>query len=244
MQSNIAQPRIYSTFLSVLRTASRLLWIDRLRFLYIQRIKGFDVPTAPYFDSEQTTAWFMQTLANCRYYLEYGSGGSTYTAAKCGKPFTSVDSDRHFLAAVKDRIQDDALYNENNQNFVHVDIGPTSSWGKPIFLLFCSRERLRGFSEYSRFRTEFTNDGGNPDLILIDGRFRVACALKAIQALRHREGWTIVVDDYVGRDYYKVVENFAKLEFFVGRMAVFKRATEYDETSYLNALRDYENDWR
>lgn len=212
-------------------------------FFYNQRIRGFVVPTLPFFDSEKSAEWFLHRLSAAKRYFEFGSGGSTYTAAKYGKPFTTVDSDPYFLDAVRRKIISDGLGDETKQRFLYRDIGLTAAWGKPITLLPPTRRRCKKFASYSDF--EFgAPDTDRPDLILIDGRFRVACALKVIRALRGFHDWEMVIDDYVGRPHYAIVERFARLDCFVGRMAVFGNAGEGDNSDLAGVIDSYERDHR
>ena len=141
--------------------------------------------------------------------IEYGSGGSTVLAADLGKRVISVESDKgwaHRLAAALDKISDQAQVH-------HVDIGPTGAWGVP--------ERLRFHQTFHRYALSVWDrpDIGEPDLVLIDGRFRAAC-LAAVR-LRAKRPTTVLFDDYVERKYYHGVENLARKEEVVGRMARF-----------------------
>jgi hypothetical protein len=208
--------------------------------VYVRRIKGFSVGENPLFDSEESTRWFIRKLEDATVYLEYGSGGSTCFAARLGKRFTTVDSDKFFLNAVKKHIAGKGFLNEHNQRYIHADIGLTTWWGFPVFVGPSSADRSRKFRAYSNFPPE----EWQPDLILIDGRFRVACALKTVAALSGKSGWTMIIDDYTERPEYHEVERFARLEKFVGRMAVFSDAIPAAQSELQNAIRSYETDWR
>ena len=117
----------------------------------------------------------------------------------------------------------DAGYATPNQHYVHADIGVTGTWGYPIKFKNVGDDQLARFAAYSDMPPTL-----RPDLILIDGRFRVACALKCIKALGDDTGWVIVVDDYVDRTGYHVIEEFAQLQKMVGRMAVFGAKSDLD----------------
>ena len=215
-----------------------------LRFMFTQRIWGFSIQETPHFDSQRSTDYFSEKLRNCRYYLEFGSGGSTCLAAKLGKPFTVVESDPVFLKAVRNKIKIKGLLNQSNQNFIHANIGMTESWGKPVIIFTPSINRLDAFRKYSDFPVRPSGPDGLPDLILVDGRFRVACALKAFRALRNQENWTLIVDDYANRPNYHVLEKFAKLERRVGRMAVFDEVIPGQEDKLAATIERYVHDSR
>ena len=76
--------------------------------------------------------------------------------------------------------------------------------------------------------------------MLVDGRFRVACALKAVRMLSSQDEWSIIVDDYTGRPSYEVITEFAQIDKFVGRMAVFTRAKDVDPELLESTIREYE----
>ncbi len=141
--------------------------------------------------------------------LEYGSGGSTVLAAQAGKRVVSVESDKAWadrLAAHLAGISDKAAVH-------HVDIGPTKDWGRPRDTSGATRYHRYALSVWDR------EDLGDPDLVLIDGRFRAAC-LAAVM-LRATRPTTVLFDDYADRPYYHDVEKLARKEEMVGRMARF-----------------------
>lgn len=141
--------------------------------------------------------------------LEYGSGGSTMLAALLGKAVVSVESDR----AWADRLTE-ALHPVSAKAQVHhVDIGPTTDWGRPSDASGAARYHRYALSVWDR------PDLGEPDLVLIDGRFRAAC-LAAVM-LRAKRPTVVLFDDYVERKYYHGVEKLARKEEVVGRMARF-----------------------
>ena len=222
------------------RLKSLYHWI---RFFYIQRVRGFDVPSAPHFDSDETARWFTAQMLQSRKYFEWGAGGSTYLAASNQIPFTTIDSDRYFLSAVVRKIKKEGLYAKDYQTFLYANIGLTKVWGKPIIWGYLSKKRLASFRKYSDFPV--TSNEEMPDLILVDGRFRVACALKAFKVLSNRqEPWRLVVDDYTGRPNYAVLERFGRLECYVGRMAIFNGVAVNSSYELDNAIFKYEDDFR
>lgn len=208
-----------------------------------QRLVDFDVPSLPHFDSDETTRWFMSKLVASKMYLEYGSGGSTCLAAKNGIRFVSVDSDRFFLNSVKNKIIKGDLYREADQVFRHADIGVTGGWGKPIIIGEPSAARLDKFRRYSDFPEEIGTRFPLPDLVLVDGRFRVACALKAMRALQSEKGWLLLVDDYVNRPNYQILLEFGVLQGYVGRMAIFNGLLDSSKDKLDAAIKQYEVDF-
>ena len=213
-----------------------------MRFIARKYLFGFDIPLEPYFATPESKLWFTEALASCRYYVEFGSGGSTCLAARLGKPFVTVESDKKFLRAVKDKIVSVGYYNPDRQSFHYADVGFTGPLGKPVYFLKLSGQRKANFRRYSDFPLPPHGSLGLPDLVLIDGRFRVACALKSIQALQDSEGWLIVVDDYGKRESYEVIKKFAHEVRRIGHMAVFQKKSDIDAAELSAAIKRFELD--
>jgi hypothetical protein len=141
--------------------------------------------------------------------LEYGSGGSTVLAAEAGCHVISVESD----AAWAKRLSDHLAAYADRVKLHHADIGPTGAWGVP--------RRVNEFAKFHGYALSVWDrpDFREPDLVLIDGRFRASC-LVAIM-LRARRPTTVLFDDYKRRRYYHGVERLARKDAMVGRMARF-----------------------
>jgi hypothetical protein len=166
-------------------------------------------------------AEFERSLRAANYYLEFGAGGSTVMAALLGKQGVSVEGDPHYLRDVRRKLKTIP----NRIETIHVDIGRTEQWGYPQDRR-PTRENMAKWLEYvaAPFRKL---DGRFFDLVLIDGRFRAACALKTISEARARNASVrILIDDYHDADdprpHYQIVEQYAPLTRLAGRMAVFE----------------------
>lgn len=143
--------------------------------------------------------------------LEYGSGGSTLVAAAAGKPILSVESDRKWAANMTAVLARD--FPGAPAEVIWSDVGPTKKWGTP-----------RNASGHQRFHAYplavwDRPDIGTPDLVLIDGRFRIACFCATV--LRMTAPLRLLFDDYGDRPEYAVVEALARPVRLVGRMAEF-----------------------
>ena len=172
------------------------------------------VPERPHMP-EPVIAWLEEKLRLSTCFLEYGSGGSTRLAASIGVPhIVSVESDRAFAAAVHAAVTSSET--QSLCKVIHADIGRTKGWGHPVGF-----EAFRRWPNYSLAPWDFLR--GNhpaPDLILIDGRFRVACFLASL--LEAQPGTAILFDDYGDRvARYGHVEAFVRPAEQIDRSAVF-----------------------
>lgn len=145
--------------------------------------------------------------------LEYGSGGSTFMGAQMeGKRILSVESDSAYMDYVRTQI--DAHGQKSECIIKHVDIGPTKEWGHPV-----DNRRQAFFGEYPLqiWSQPWAKD---VELVLIDGRFRVACFVASL--INMKNPGLILFDDYAKRKFYHAVEEFMPPVKMVGRMAVFE----------------------
>ena len=145
--------------------------------------------------------------------LEYGSGGSSFVAMEVGarKLFT-VESDADWAARIAESLS--AAFPGRAAQVHHVDIGPTTDWGRPA--------DTSGFAAYPDYATTVWDrpDFEMPDVVLIDGRFRVACFLTVM--LRATRPVTVLFDDYHKRPEYHWIEEFCAPVGRARRMARFE----------------------
>lgn len=156
----------------------------------------------------------MELMRQAKCYLEYGTGGTTVQAMELGIPaIFAVESDPLWLEAVRYRTSQIASASECE--FIGVDIGPTSEWGYPT-----SETHWRSYTKYALdVWAACRAKNVSPDLILIDGRFRLACLLASI--LYGKPGCRILVDDYFARPYYAEVEQVILPARIIDRAAEF-----------------------
>lgn len=176
-------------------------------FFYAQRVKGFAPPGEPELDAEALQR-LTSELKQCRNYLEFGSGGSTLLANRLGVRTTSVESDPYYANVVREAISNASLV-----TILTPDMGITLEWGWPAF---GTKRKGRPYVGAPFPMRPF------PDLILVDGRYRIACALEsARQANGAGKNCTLIVDDYLERPHYHVVEQYLGKPERVGRAAIF-----------------------
>ncbi|EBA11236.1 hypothetical protein RCCS2_10705 [Roseobacter sp. CCS2] len=160
---------------------------------------------------QQEAELLRKTYGSGSYILEYGSGGSTLEALKLGRHVTAVESDPDWAKGLDDALG--SLGYQGRYEIIPVDIGKVGKWGKP--------RDGSGFESYHRYALSVWDHPSfvNPDVVLIDGRFRVACFCAVV--MRTVKPVRVLIDDYQSRDSYHVVERIIKPTQIVGRMAVF-----------------------
>jgi hypothetical protein len=126
------------------------------------------------FEGEDRLMEAAMASAQGRNYLEFGLGGSTLAAIRAGfAQVVAVDTSLEWVAAARGHAEVAPRIANGSATLIHADIGPTRSWGFPA-----SRERLDQWPDYIRAPwAEWSRRGALPDLVYVDGRFRVACCL-------------------------------------------------------------------
>ena len=135
-------------------------------------------------------------------YLEYGSGGSTVYACKFSNlnKIKTIESDRKWALEMKEVCP--------KADINYINIGRTGKCGTPVDKL-----SIDSWKNYSmNYSSEF-------DLVLIDGRFRVACLLNIIL----KKGNPIILfHDFNNRPEYHIVKQFCTILESIDTLVVLK----------------------
>ena len=158
---------------------------------------------------------FKKLILDAKIYFEYGCGKSTeYTYKNSKASIFSVDTSKEWAFKILNLSKGSS---NDRLSVKWIDVGDVGDWGYPI-----SFEKSHNFINYANW---FWNFRLKPDLVLIDGRFRILCFLTSIKFASI--GTKIIFDDYTNRPFYHVVERFLKIKSTCGRQALF----EVDERS-------------
>lgn len=186
----------------------------------------------PHFDDD-TKLMFSELISKSKCYLEYGSGGSTlYSLKKSNVSHVySVESDAVFTNTLLNVLTEGE---RSRLSLVAIDLGETGPWGFPV-----DESGAHSYWSYPSSVWEMIARLDNyPDLILIDGRFRVACFL--ISLLHAREDTVIIFDDFYDRDHYEIVQKYLDVTERAGRSAIFRTGTPLrPDAEYISQLLKY-----
>jgi len=165
------------------------------------------------------TTMFYKFLDKATVYFEYGTGGSTYQANIRNNiiKIYSVESDIQWLNKLQQQIRSGKvvfLYNE-------MDAQPNKC-GYPG-----ENSTPTQMINYSNHIRNLSKDEQQKiDLVLIDGRFRIACCLKCFDVIK--SDCLIAFDDFLNRkqyhivlDYYDIIEKTAD-----ERMVILKKKND------------------
>lgn len=124
----------------------------------------------PYMTPAETAA-FTRYRDKSRNYFEFGCGGSTVFCDSPQRRIKSIDNNEEWLNKVRPLVG-------STTELIYINTGPVLEYGNPA-----DPAQVAGWAEYS---LAFNQRDPDTDLVLVDGRFRVACALQ------------IVLSDYTG----------------------------------------------
>ena len=194
-----------------------------------------DTALSPHMDPEGLD-FFIRAISRSKCYLEYGAGKSTIYAAKVAHipKLVSVDSDPIWIENLS-KVLDPSRVADQELHLIYADIGKTEAWGNPV--------DSSGFKSYWRYPTVpwmfCRRNKWEPDLILIDGRFRVASFLYSL--ILCESPATVMFDDYAERPHYHVIEQFLPLSRLCGRMAIFELNPVEVNKDIIAVLMEYSN---
>lgn len=182
-------------------------------------------------------------LDNATYYQEFGSGGSTVAALKRKniKKVHTVESAKRWINKLSRRNDISAAISSGRLKLVHADIGPTADWGYPKN--DAHREKWPDYSGKAAEQHQWLEDPVHFDLVFVDGRFRVACLLKALQRVPEAQRGNVkfAMHDYTDRlDKYQAVEKFVKRVHEVKRLVVFQPLASIDEDELQAFIEEYQ----
>jgi len=167
-------------------------------------------------------------LAGATSFAEWGAGGSTWRAGRAASlsRVLSIESSAGW-AAVAAR----GCAPPRCESRV-VDVGPTGAYGTPV-----GDAARAQWPAYSRALAPGGGGGGGGvaavDLVLVDGRFRVACAARALRAHPLAR---LLVHDW-GRPAYAPVLAVADVVEVTGTLALLRRRADATDER-LDALAD------
>lgn len=180
-------------------------------------------------------------LDQAKVYFEFGSGGSTYQALKRNLKIFSVESDISWHRQIrKDLINFtniiNSFYQEHRINsifspeitFLTVDLH-----SKPNSLGWPGKDST--FEDCLRYMRAYNHTKYNADLILIDGRFRVACALNVAKEINTNV--IVIWHDFLTRDFYHIALNYFEIIDSADNIVALKVRQNYFD---LNILEKYE----
>jgi hypothetical protein len=145
--------------------------------------------------------------------VEFGAGGSTLIFARsAAERIVTIEPDGAWIARLSEQPAVASAITAGRLTFVQPDIGPLGPWGRPTDPATQERWPTYAQAPWSAI------DPPTVDLVLVDGRFRVASALAAL--LHCRSDVSIVFHDFWPRPHYHPVLRWLHVANLVDTLAV------------------------
>lgn len=172
--------------------------------------KKYNIKRGIFFGSIKANLLLKKLITKSNFIYEYGSGSSTLYYHKFKKKFVSIELDSGFITNLSKR-------KNLLKNIQHINIGITGEFSYP---LICSKNKVL---KYIQSIDKYFKSNKKIDLILIDGRFRMACCLNLLkyQDRLKKNNTKIVLDDYVNRIHYHDIKKYFYLKRY-GRLALIR----------------------
>jgi len=142
-----------------------------------------------------------------RNYFEFGCGGSTVFCDSPQRKIKSIDNNEVWLNKVRPLISP-------TTELIYINTGPVLEYGNPA-----DPTLVAGFADYS---LAFSQRDSETDLVLVDGRFRIACALQIV--LSNYTG-VVLLHDAERSEYQPVFKFFTVIERVENLIALRVRST-------------------
>ncbi|WP_421990358.1 hypothetical protein [Roseococcus sp.] len=140
--------------------------------------------------------------AGARAAVEFGCGGSTLALLEeLSGPLVSVETDARWLARLRGEPGCVEAASNGLWCGIHADLGAVANWGWP-------RDPTR-YADGPIYWNAPWMLCPQPGFVLVDGRFRVACAMAALARLA--PDGVVAIHDFWGREHYRPVLEFAEL---------------------------------
>lgn len=156
---------------------------------------------------------FESYISNINSYFEFGVGGSTvFVHENSNAKIVGVDSSRQWIERVNGYVDD-------RVNLKFVDIGPVGDWGMP--------KNEQNKSNWPVYSTTINTIDIMPEVILVDGRFRVACLVQTVLfSVKNNIDPIILLHD-CNRDHYNPGKELLTCINQVETLAAYKLNGEY-----------------
>lgn len=158
--------------------------------------------------------------------VEFGSGGSTLLAVRSPslRRIWSVESDPAWIARLQAQPEVVAAEQAGRLQLQHADIGRTGDHGAPL--------DDAAEATWPAYHESVWNDPATSgvDLVLVDGRFRVACAMAALASCQPHT--ILLFHDFWNRPAYHPVLAFTDWLGSCDSLAILRRKPSFDQAKF------------
>jgi len=207
---------------------------------------SISIETKKVFDPKDLSDWFMteneqklflEYISGAKVYLEFGSGGSTVaTLMHSTAQVYSVEASSEWICSLRKKFEIiEKSEKEGRLQLIYADIGNVGNWSYPVKEeIETNKEK---FSNYHKHIFSQHPQIKQADIVLIDGRFRVACCLQIL--LEMSKNTTIIIHDYWVRPEYHILKKYVTYIDGVDKSMVCKRKMGVSDNDILTEYEKY-----
>jgi hypothetical protein len=179
--------------------------------------------------SDVEAAALKKYMLAATHYFEFGAGGSTVMASECQnlKTVRGAESDPAWIRQITPFLDCERCKVD------HADIGPVKAWGHPVNI---GAQAAKIPNYWKTLEKVVAEEGVQPDLVFIDGRFRVMCCLTALEVA---PAATLCIHDFTIRPEYHCILPFCEVIETVGTLIVLRRRGDTDTEQLRKLARLY-----
>lgn len=190
----------------------------------------------------QTILSFVKHSRGTCKYLELGSGGSTAHFPNLASFTISIENHRQWFDRMESLPDIVCLKRNDLLSYNYVSSGPTRSLGKPLLgnqhdISLFGKQYIDGIINVIVEHQKI--DDRKFDVVLVDGRYRVASVLHAGEWVT--ENGVVLIHDWQRHEYHVILEYFDLL-FKADKLAVLKLKPGR-ETQAASAAKRFYGDW-
>ena len=151
-------------------------------------------------------------------FLEFGSGTTTLLAQSLNKNFISIESDKRFYFYLTQKISSLPKKKKNKTTYLLKSFGVTGFYSRIHFIKWkkyniAFQEKVKSYCS-----DVFKNLKNIPDLVLVDGRYRLLCLINLYEFLKKKKfkaSPIIILDDYSIRKHnYKAINRLYEIKTY------------------------------
>jgi hypothetical protein len=198
----------------------------------------------------QEPALFASALGTSRRYLEFGTGGSTLLAIRQGiGAMVAVESDPAWIDALRKHPEIVGAIGDGKLGLVHGDVGPVAPLGYPRDYASGTQDKVLWPNYIRAGWQEVSKRGYVPDLVYVDGRFRVGCCLSVVLACKDyvpvgQAPQVLVHDIAEDRPHYEPIFRFFDVVEAVNTLRLLRIKADASTLDAFALLMDYQFDPR
>ncbi len=189
----------------------------RLKIKIFNKIinKKLRIKSGIFFGSSNANDFIKNQIKKSNFIFEFGSGSSTLYYYKLKKDFISIELDNDFIKSLSRK-------KKFLNKIRYINIGITGEFSYPFI---CKLSKVK---EYVTSIDKYIYKLKKIDLILIDGRFRVACCLNLLKHKKKikKNDTKIILDDYLKRRHYSIIKKYFFIKKY-GRIAILRPRNKY-----------------